>query len=127
MPIKSSKIAHKCYNEIVKNPSLLQKKHLIIVAISALLLIMNYRFSLGLLLGCASYYANYWFLEYKYTNLLSNSKVQMFIWSLLGIFILAFGLILSFLLPNIFSCWFVLIGIVLSKYMMIAEELRGVK
>ena len=111
----------------MKKIRLFQGKHLIIMIISALLLIMNYRFSLGLLLGCVSYYANYWFLEYKYNNLLSDSKIQMFIWSILGIFILAFGLIISFLLPNIFSYWFVLIGIVLSKYMLIVEELRGAK
>ena len=120
-------MAHKCYNENVKNLRIFQGKHLIIVALSALLLIVDYRFSLGLLLGCIAYYANYRLLEFKYNNVLSDNKIQMIIWSLFGIFVLAFGLIIAFLLPTVFNYWFVFIGIVLSKYMMIFEELRGAK
>lgn len=103
------------------------KRYILHMMIAICLLFFNYSYCFGFVFGCLAYFINYLIIEYKYNNLLNYGKGIMNLFTLLGIFILFLSLLISFIIPSIFNYWFVFIGIVLNKYLLLFNEVRGVR
>lgn len=93
---------------------------LIVVLLALLFLFLDYKISLGIILGFIFSMLNYRLIEYRYKNMDTYN-----IWSILGslicILILGVPLLISFLLPNIFNYIGVMIGLLIIKTKLIIE------
>ena len=93
---------------------------LIALLLSIVFILIDKRISLGILLGFLFSFLNYRLIEYRYKNI-DTYNVLAILGSLICIALLGIPLLISFLLPNIFSYIGVVIGLLIIKVKLIIE------
>lgn len=88
--------------------------------IAAILLLIDYKISLGVLLGFTFSFLNYRLIEYRY-NHLEHYNSWVILGALFSTSLLAVPLVISFLLPNIFNYIGVVVGLLVIKVKLIIE------
>lgn len=93
---------------------------IIVLVLALLLLFLDYKISLGVILGFIFSVLNYRLIEYRYMNMDAYNALSI-LGSLICILLLGIPLLISFLLPNIFSYIGVMIGLLVIKVKLIIE------
>ena len=93
---------------------------LIVLILSIILLFLDYKISIGVVVGYLFSILNYKFIEYRYNNLETYSPL-FFVGSFVSIMILAIPLVLSFIYPNFMSYIGVVIGLMILRTRLIIE------
>ena len=93
---------------------------LIVLVLSIILLFLDYKISIGVVVGYLFSILNYKFIEYRYNNLETYSPL-FFVGSFVSIMILAIPLVLSFIYPNFMSYIGVVIGLMILRTRFIVE------
>ena len=93
---------------------------IISLVLTLLFLFLDYKISLGIVLGFIFSILNYRLIEYRYQNL-DSYNIWVVIGSLICILLLGIPLLISFLLSNIFSYIGVMIGLLIIKVKLIIE------
>lgn len=93
---------------------------LLSLLIALVFLLINYKISLGVLLGFTFSFLNYRLIEYRY-NHLDTYNSWVVLGALFSTMVLAVPLMISFLLPNIFNYIGVMIGLLVIKVKLIIE------
>lgn len=88
--------------------------------IAAIFLLIDYKISLGVLLGFTFSFLNYRLIEYRY-NRLEKYNSWVILGALFSTSLLAVPLVISFLLPSIFNYIGVVVGLLVIKVKLIIE------
>ena len=104
-------------------------RSMLILIIMGIVLLLDYRISLGILLGLLFTFFHQKFLEFRVDALIRASEVSVltYLGPLLGIVLLSLPILLCFLLPQVFHWSGVLIGLLYSKMFMYIEAFIGGK
>lgn len=93
---------------------------LIAIVISLIFLFIDYKISIGVLVGYGFSYLNYKLIEYRY-NHLESYNASFFLGTLVCILVLAIPLIISFLIPSVLNWIGVMIGLLIIRTRLIIE------
>lgn len=81
-------------------------------------LFINFRISIGIIVGYAFSYLNYKTIEYRYNNL-EVVNIFTYLGSLLSVGVLILPLVISFLIPTVLNWIGVVIGLLINKIRLI--------